>query len=59
METKTNEKVKNPISLNPQFIDKEKLHPEQISDPDYRLKLLESLYGSQYPITCSKCHHCR
>jgi hypothetical protein len=43
----------------PTFIDKNKLQKEQINDPDYRLKILEKLYGNKYPISCSKCHHCR
>jgi hypothetical protein len=43
----------------PMFISKSLLKPEQINDPDYRLKHLEKLFGTKYPISCSKCHHCR
>lgn len=43
----------------PKFIDKNKLRPDQLTDPDYRLKHLEKVYGSKFPISCSKCHHCR
>lgn len=59
METlvKQDPSVKNDPS--PRFISKDLLNPEQLNDPDYRLKLLENLYASKYPISCSKCHHCR
>ena len=50
-------KINNPTE--PKFIDKPKLTNEQLTDPDYRLKLLEKLYATKYPISCSKCHHCR
>ena len=28
-------------------------------NPDFRLQMLEEIYGREYPISCSKCHHCR
>lgn len=28
-------------------------------DPDYRRKKLEASFGQKFPISCSKCHHCR
>jgi hypothetical protein len=59
METQINKNAKNVNSSGPKFIDIKELQAEQISDPDYRLKFLETLYGSKYPISCSKCHHCR
>lgn len=43
----------------PRFVKKDSLTKEQINDPDYRLKLLQKQYGQKFPITCSKCHHCR
>lgn len=59
METQLNKK-ENVIDLSiPKFIDKKELSIKQITDPDYRLKLLENLYGTKYSISCSKCHHCR
>jgi hypothetical protein len=59
MELQLENKRGNNNPLIPRFIDKNKLQKEQITDPDYRLKFLEKLYGSKYPISCSKCHHCR
>ena len=41
------------------FVDKNTLLPEQLTDPDYRLRYLEKTYGLKNPISCSKCHHCR
>jgi hypothetical protein len=41
------------------FVDPKSLLPEALTDPDYRLKLLERQYGLHNPISCSKCHHCR
>ena len=41
------------------FVDKKLLTKEQLEDPDYRLKMLQKQYGQKFPITCSKCHHCR
>lgn len=42
------------------FRDSSTLTPEQLTDPDYRLKELEKIAG-EYNLntTCSKCHHCR
>ena len=54
-----NEKVKIDYRSIPKFLDKKELQKEQITDPDYRLKFLEKLYGNKYPISCSKCHHCK
>ena len=59
METQVNEKGKIDNLSKPKFIDKKLLQEEQITDPDYRLKFLEKQYGNKYPISCSKCHHCR
>ncbi len=59
MESILNPKVESISYSFPKFIDKKMLQKEQISDPDYRLKFLEKLYGNKYPISCSKCHHCR
>ena len=59
METVVKQKVEPTSFSSPKFIDKILLQEEQINDPDYRLKLLENLYGTKYPISCSKCHHCR
>ena len=50
--------LKKELSI-PVFIDKSLLNKDQINDPDYRLKFLQDLYGSEYTISCSKCHHCR
>ena len=59
METRVKQ-TKDTIDYSiPKFIEKIHLQNEQISDPDYRLKLLEKLYSTKYPISCSKCHHCR
>ena len=43
----------------PEFRDPSELSPEQLTDPDYRLKQLEKLNRGKLSITCSKCHHCR
>jgi len=43
----------------PKFRDPSELSPEQLTDPDYRLKQLEKLNRGKLSITCSKCHHCR
>ena len=43
----------------PKFRDPSELSPEQLTDPDYRLKQLEKLNEGKLSITCSKCHHCR
>ncbi|HUX59760.1 MAG TPA: hypothetical protein VMV32_00495 [Ignavibacteriaceae bacterium] len=59
METIVKQKVEPASHSTPKFIDKIFLQKEQISDPDYRLKFLEKLYGNKYTISCSKCHHCR
>jgi hypothetical protein len=59
METQVNKKGEIDNLLTPKFLDKKELQKEQINDPDYRLKFLEVLYGTKYPISCSKCHHCR
>ena len=41
------------------FRDPSELSPEQLTDPDYRLKQLEKINEGKLSITCSKCHHCR
>lgn len=43
----------------PLFLDPESICAEALTDPDYRLKWLEKFYGKKYPVSCSKCHHCR
>ena len=52
---------KNDISeiITPKFRDSTELSPEQLTDPDYRLKQLEKLNRGKFSITCSRCHHCR
>ncbi len=49
--------------VKPKFRDPSTLSPEQLTDPDYRLKqiqkLNEELGGNKFKITCSRCHHCR
>ncbi len=52
---------KNDISetIKPKFRDSTELSPEQLTDPDYRLKQLEKLNRGKFSITCSRCHHCR
>lgn len=45
-------------AIKPKFIDPAKLTPEQLTDPDYRLKQITKGNG-QHPANCSKCHHCR
>ena len=44
------------------FLQGEELFVQDVyagADPDYRLKQLQKKYGQKFPITCSKCHHCR
>jgi len=43
----------------PKFRNSSELTTEQLNDPDFRLKQLETLNKSKTTITCSKCHHCR
>jgi len=45
--------------IKPKFREDNELSPEQLTDPDYRLKQLEKLNEGKLSITCSKCHHCR
>ena len=59
METQVKEKGNIDNLSKPKFIDKKLLQKEQVNDPDYRLKSLGKLYGTKYPITCTRCHHCR
>lgn len=59
METNVKQNLLTKTQFLPKFISKSLLQQEQINDPDYRLKFLEKLYGKKYPISCSKCHHCR
>lgn len=59
METIAKQNLETKNNSTPRFISKILLQQEQINDPDYRLKFLEKLYGKKYPISCSKCHHCR
>jgi hypothetical protein len=59
METNVKQNLLTKTQFSPKFISKSLLQHEQINDPDYRLKFLEKLYGKKYPISCSKCHHCR
>ena len=47
------------VDSAPIFIDPKLLPVEALTDPNYRLNLLQHQYGNTYPITCSKCHHCR
>jgi hypothetical protein len=48
--------IKNEI---PGFYEVKNLSTEQLIDPDFRLKSLKKLYGNKYPVSCSRCHHCR
>ncbi len=41
------------------FIDPSLLPLKALTGPNYRLKQLQEDYWKTYPITCSKCHHCR
>ena len=45
--------------IKPKFRKDSELTFEQRTDPDYRLKQIETLNGDKLSITCSKCHHCR
>lgn len=45
--------------IKPKFRNHNELSLIQITDPDFRLKQLESLNEFGYSITCSRCHHCR
>ena len=45
--------------IKPKFRKDGELSLEQRSDPDYRLKQIETLNGDKLSITCSKCQHCR
>jgi hypothetical protein len=45
--------------LSSKFRDPSTLSFEQLNDPDFALKELESLNKGKLAITCSKCHHCR
>jgi len=47
------------IEGKPKFRDQSELSPEQLIDPDYRLKQLEKLNRGKLSITCSKCHRYR
>lgn len=46
-------------AVEPAFRDPSQLSAEQLTDPDYALKQLETLDRGKLSITCSKCHHCR
>lgn len=35
------------------------LSNEQLTDPDYRIRVLSALTEGKVPLTCSRCHHCR
>ena len=58
---KTPQKVEMGSSthLTPQFKNENELSFEQRNNPDYRLEMLEKMFGNKIPISCSKCHHCR
>ena len=58
MVIETQPKEKSVIE-KPKFRDPSELSHEQLTDPDYALKQLTKLSGGKFPITCSKCHHCR
>lgn len=45
--------------MKPRFKNIGELTQEQLNDPDYSVKQLESLGGDKSPLICSKCHHCR
>ena len=44
----------------PKFLNTDELTEEQLTDPDFRLKEVQKLGKKNgYPLTCSRCHHCR
>ncbi len=45
--------------IKPKFRNPDELPPEALVDPDFHIKQLEKLNGSNLEIRCSKCHHCR
>ncbi|MDP2950887.1 MAG: hypothetical protein Q8N55_00735 [bacterium] len=48
--------------IKPKFRDPSALSPEQLTDPDYRLKQIEELNRGKFSMikwSCSRCHHCR
>jgi aerobic-type carbon monoxide dehydrogenase small subunit (CoxS/CutS family) len=51
--------IKTDLIKIPQFRDRKLMTNEELTDPDYRLKILQKQYGGKYIIGCSKCHHCR
>lgn len=48
----------NVILFEPKFRNPEEMTTEELTDPDYRLRQPMKDNGA-YPLTCSKCHHCR
>lgn len=59
MGTQTRQKKEADVSpTDPKFRNPEEMTIEELTDPDYRLKQLMKENGA-YPLTCSKCHHCR
>ena len=46
-------------NVKSEFIEEKYLTKEQLTDPDYRLKMLQNIYGKQKSVSCSRCHHCR
>jgi len=54
-----NKTQKSLVLCMPEFIDPSLLSSEELTDPDYRLKMLQQEYGKGYTISCSRCHHCR
>ena len=46
----------------PSFRDPATMTPEELTDPDYGMKLLLENFGGNkegQPAICSRCHHCR
>ena len=53
--------VEEKEKVEPKFRDPSELTGEQLTDPDYSLKLIARLAGKSEGeiLICSKCHHCR
>jgi hypothetical protein len=46
--------------LTSEFVPKDCLSEDQLSDPDYAFKRIDLMNKNNFEITvCSKCHHCR
>lgn len=50
--------IKEKEKVEPKFRNPDEMTEEELTDPDYWLKRLMK-QNRDYPMTCSKCHHCR